>query len=154
VKRLFVVLLLPAIALAFGAIVLAFGGEEEWFKIAEKQIEPFCKEHKLKTFRNPVEIVVIQYESPEDLADKTGFPLMNKGLLVVARMGLNTGIMRLGRPGVSDDYYCEFAKYLFYPLGYQWGQDDKSDAKLMEIVERFAAACLKAEKAEVRDGAK
>jgi 4-amino-4-deoxy-L-arabinose transferase-like glycosyltransferase len=115
---------------------------------AEREKEPqaltdytvtFARENGLSIVRKR-DVKVVQYDSPEDMSEKTGLPLLTPdGKVAVARVGLEEGIVMLGRKGEEgrEDLYYEIAKYRFWPMN--WMEDEK---KWRAVAEKFMRGWL------------
>lgn len=109
-----------------------------------KRVAPdFAKQRRLKQLRDLSLIRVVQYASPEELAKEENLPELSYGRRVLARIHLEKGLVMLGRPGRVDDFYVELGKFLFYPIDYRWGKNEKRDDKYAAIAEEFGRACMK-----------
>jgi hypothetical protein len=99
----------------------------------------FARDNGLEILRKGP-LSVIEYRSPEDMAEKTGFPLRTPAdELAVARVEMATGTIWLGRKGKDgiEDLYYEIAKYRFWPS--TWMADQK---KWRALADKFMRGWL------------
>ena len=123
-----------ALAVIISMMVSLASGQESLDTLTQE----FAKKEGLDIVRKG-DVKVVQYESPDVMADTLKLPKLDGKNTVVARCDLLNGIIHLGRKGEGgrEDFYYEMAKWRFWPITYKKDHD-----KWKEVADRFMRLCV------------